>query len=80
MKYYNIGELVTTYRRRTFERDGVKVHDNLEGVIIAIYPEEYLVKFENDDIVRVPKSGHYSKANGDLKKSPSFRFAKKVKS
>jgi hypothetical protein len=79
MKYYNIGDLVITYRRRTFERDGVKVYDNMEGVIIAIHAEEYLVRFENGDVTKVPKSGYYSKANGDLKKSLSFRFAKKVK-
>lgn len=79
MKHYSIGDIVTTYRRRVFVRNGETVRDNMEGVITAIYAEEYLVRFENGDIVRVPKSGHYEKSNGDLKKTPSFRFAKKSK-
>lgn len=79
MLHYTTGDQVRTVRRVKYSINDESFHGILEGVIIAVTNEGYRCRMNDGSVITVHKSGHNVKSNGDLKKTKSFNFYKKIK-
>lgn len=78
MLHYTTGDGVRTTRKVKYNINEKSFHGILEGVIIAVTNDGYRCRMNDGSILTVHKSGHNLKSNGDLKKTKSFIFSKKI--
>lgn len=79
MLHYTTGDQVRTAKKIKYIINNEHFHGFLEGIIIAVTNDGYRCRMDDGSIITVHKTGHKIKSNGDLKKTKSFNFAKKIK-